>query len=331
MRVTAHLKRMFSGGALILIYFLFISVPWAAPSACQDVAGRGYISVLTINLLFSEIEQRDLRLARIADFVKQQSEQGHPIDVIFLQEVAGGLLEGTDNTSVDLRTLLLARSLNYNLRYTMADGIEGLLSVGDAILTRCRIKSLFTMTLPVESEEVFDDFQIPLPRKAIMVSIIVPGFGNINVYDTHLCSGCTGSERLQQAKVLMAFVKAVEKKLPGDNPIILGGDFNTDLNIQDNLPVYNLITGNGFLDAYAAFNKCPVCCTPPSDLSGCTLALPGNPFAFDLITNQPEVPARIDYIFVKGVGPVLDSQVVFKGDSHWVSDHSGVLSRVELP
>ena len=331
MKSTLHLIRVFVGTAVILFFLLPIFSAWSAPSACPDVASRGYINVLTINLLFSEIEDRDLRLTRIADFVKQEAQQGNPIDVILLQEVAGGILEDTTNSSFDLLKLFLARSLNYNLRYTMANGISRLLSVGNSILTRCGIKSAFAMTLPAESEEVFEDFQISLKRKAIMVSIIVPGFGNISIYDTHLCAGCSGSERLQQAQFLMGYMRVVEKKLPGENPIILGGDFNTDLNIPDNVPVYNLVTGSGFVDTYAANNKCTVCCTPPSDVSGCTFAVPGNPFAFDLITHEPEVPARIDYIFAKGFGAVLKSEVVFKGDSLRVSDHSGVLSQISLP
>ncbi len=315
----------------VTLFFLFpIFSAWSAPSVCLDVSSRGYINVLTINLLFSEIDDRDLRLARIADFVKQEAQQGNPVDVILLQEVAGGILEDTTNSSIDLWKLLHTRSLNYNLRYTMANGVSRLLSVGNSILTRCGIKSASSKTLPEESEEVFEDIQISLKRKAIMVSIIVPGFGTISIYDTHLCAGCTGSERLQQAQVLMAYVRAVEKKLPGENPIILGGDFNTDLNIPDNVPVYNLVTGSGFVDTYAAYNICTVCCAP-SDVSGCTFAVPGNPFAFDLITNEPEVPARIDYIFAKGFGAILKSEVIFKDDSLWVSDHSGVLSQIGLP
>jgi maltose 6'-phosphate phosphatase len=322
--------RLFYGLAVFFLAFLFLSSAWSAPSTCPDVTDRGYVTVLTVNLLFSEVEERNLRLARIANFVQQEAQQGNPIDVILLQEAAGGILEDTSNSSVDLRTLLLERSLNYNLRYVMANGISRLLSVGNSILTRCSIKSASSITLPVESEEIFGDLQIPLRRKALVVRIDVPGFGKINVYDIHLCASCSGSERLQQAQVLMRFITALERMLRGDNPLILGGDFNTDLNVPDNVPVYNLVIGAGFVDTYAT-EGCTVCCTPPSDLSGCTFALPGNPYAVDPFTNEPEAPARIDYIFTKGFGPVLESQVVFKGDSLWVSDHSGVLSRVTLP
>ena len=331
MKASLNSKKVHVGVAVLAFSLLLVSPAWSAKALCPDVPARGYINVLTINLLFSEIEDRELRLKRIANFVAQETQQGNPIDIILLQEVVGGAIEGTDNSSLDLKTLLAAKKIPYNFRFTMVNGLPGILSVGNSILSRCEIKSTLTMTLPFESEEVFQGLDVPLKRKVIMVRIDVPGFGRIDVYDTHLCSGCSGSERLQQAKVLMKFVQSTENRISGENPVILGGDFNTDLNLPGNPPVYNLVTGNGFVDTYAAFNGCSACCTPPGDVSGCTFAVPGDPYASDLITHQTESPQRIDYIFVKGFNAVLGSEVPFKGDSLWVSDHSGVLSRISLP
>ncbi len=324
---------------LVVFGLLFFPIFRAESNAavCRDVNARGQISVLTINLLFSEINERNLRLGRIANFVAHEAlDEGLPVDVILLQEVVGGALSKTVNSSLDLQKLLAALGLSYNLRYTMANGIPGLLTVGNSILSRCGIDFILTKTLPFESEEVFAGLQIPLKRKAIMARINVPGFGKINVYDTHLCSGCSGSERLQQAQVLVGFIQSAESLIPGKNPIILGGDFNTDLNMDDDMDVYDLITSKGFVDTYASFNNCEACCTPYSDPTGCTFAVPRNPFAFDPFTHQPEgPPQRIDYIFGKGLGNIIGSEVVFKGeildgDPLWVSDHSGVLSRIKL-
>ncbi len=331
MKASLNSKKVHVGVAVLAFSLLFVSPAWSGKAVCPDVSARGYINVLTINLLFSEIEDRELRLKRIADFVTQETQQGNPVDIILLQEVVGGTLAGTENSSLDLKGLLATKKIPYNLRFTMVNGLHGILSEGNSILSRCEIKSTLTKTLPFESEEVFEGIDIPLKGKVIMVRIDVPGFGRVNVYNTHLCSGCSGSKRLQQAKVLMKFVKSTENLISGENPIILGGDFNTDLNIPGNPPVYNLVTSNGFVDTYAAVNGCSVCCTPPSDVSGCTFAVPGDPFAFDLIAHQTESPQRIDYIFAKGFNAVLGSEVVFKGRSLWVSDHSGVLSQISLP
>jgi maltose 6'-phosphate phosphatase len=328
MRSFIRIRKLVVGGfGGLLLLALNCSWAWAG-AQCFDVSGRGHLRVLTLNLLFSEIEQREIRLERIVDFIAQEAE---PIDVILTQEVVGGALAKTVNSSLDLKRLLSDRGLDYNLNYTMANGIPGLLSVGNSILSRCEVAFTLSKTLPFESEVAFDNFEIPLKRKVIMARIDVPHFGKIDVYDTHLCSGCTGSERLQQAQVLMEFMQDAEKLISGKNPVILGGDLNTDLNVTDNHPVYDLITGQGFIDSYAeTHTDCPDCCLG-NDLSGCTFAVPGNPFALDLFTHLPEGPQRIDYIFVNGLD-VEDSEVVFNSptNGNWVSDHSGVLSSLKI-
>jgi maltose 6'-phosphate phosphatase len=52
---------------------------------CLDVVNRGMLNVLTINILFSEIENRNTRLDRIAQFVKSQFEAANPVDVILFK------------------------------------------------------------------------------------------------------------------------------------------------------------------------------------------------------------------------------------------------------
>ncbi len=74
---------------------------------------------------------------------------------------------------------------------------------------------------------------------------------------------------------------------------------------------------------------CSSCCDDPSD-KGCTYGVDGNPYAINFFTGKPENASRIDYIFIKGKNVLAgDSDVVFKS-SPWVSDHSGVLTRVLL-
>jgi len=305
----------------------------ALSSARQAEGSDSVLNVMTINLLFSEVENRDMRLETIADFVENFDE---PIDLILLQEVAGGTLFKTVNSALDLKNKLAAKDLNYNLSYRMANGLPGLAAVGNAILSRHEI--LFTMatTLPFESEEIFEGVEIPLKRKAMMSRINVPGFGKINVYNTHLCAYCDPQERLEQTKVLINFVKTVEWLIPGSNPIILGGDFN----IPDALigtgfaPEYDLITGNGFIDSYAAYNECvgnQCCDADDSVITGCTFAVEGNPYAFNLFTGEREEIVRIDYIFLKNGCKIQNSGVIFNLNPFWVSDHSALLTKILLP
>ncbi|OGL43473.1 MAG: hypothetical protein A2161_15830 [Candidatus Schekmanbacteria bacterium RBG_13_48_7] len=299
-------------------------------SQCDDVANRGHINVLTINLLFSELQERNTRLQRIADFAEQQYRSGEPVDLILLQEVIGGPLAGTINASTDLKNMLARKRLGYNLRYRIANGVPGLATVGNAILSRCEVLFSLAQDLPFVSEEVFQDVSITLKRKVIMIYIKVPHYGRLSVYDTHLCAYCNPDDRFIQTEVLLDFVNSVENFVPGANPVILGGDFNSNVKVPEELPVYNLVTtGNGFIDTYAVFNGCFDCCNPP-DISGCTYAIPGNPFAFDLFTGLPGDTVRIDYIFSRDLGSVLNSVVVFNTAPDWVSDHSGVLTSINL-
>jgi maltose 6'-phosphate phosphatase len=73
---------------------------------CADVAQRGVLNVLTLNLLSSEVHDRTARLERIATLVRSQFEAGQLVDVLLLQEAAGGFLVDTENSAQDLQAIL---------------------------------------------------------------------------------------------------------------------------------------------------------------------------------------------------------------------------------
>ena len=316
-----------------VIFILGVIASFVPVSPTHAEGGDRELNVMTINLLFSEVEDRDMRLNTIADFIKTC---GETVDLILLQEVVGGALSKTINSALDLKNKLTAENLDYNLSYRMANGLPGLLTVGNAILSVHEIRYTLATTLPFESEEIFRGVEIPLRRKVMMSRIDVPGFGKINVYNTHLCAYCDPQERLEQTRVLMKFIKNVEALIPGSNSIILGGDFNiVDALIGTELaPEYELITSNGFTDSYAYYYACDnnrCCDARDSFATGCTFAVEDNPYAFNFFTGQPEETVRIDYIFLKNGPQVLDSKVVFNPNPDWVSDHSAVLTKIALP
>lgn len=311
----------------LLVLLANFSLVWSWQAQCTDVAARGYLNVLTINLLFSEVKDREIRLENITNFIAGQAEKGDPVDIILLQEVVGGPLSGTINSSLDLKRLLAKKGMKYNLSYRLANGLPGILTVGNAILSRCRIIFTISKTLPFVSEEPFEDFEIPLKRKVMMSRIKIPNFGKINIYNTHLCAFCDPTERLQQTQVLLDFIRTVGKSIWwNENPVILGGDFNINLNITEEREAYDQIVDFGFIDTYSIANGCYSCCSDEEGYLGCTYAVLGNPYSGE------EESKRIDYIFVKGEGlDIADSIVVFNTDPDWVSDHSGVLSKISLP
>jgi maltose 6'-phosphate phosphatase len=296
---------------------------------CDDVIHRGdsgHLNLMTLNLLFSEFTDREERLETIADFIAKNDE---PIDVILLQEAVGGLLSGTENSSLDLKHLLAERGLFYNHSFRIENGLKHIFSEGNAILSRCEILSTFHQSLPYVREVFLDGFEIPLKRIVMESRIHIPDWGDMNVYHTHLCAYCSPKERLDQTEILMGFIENIENELQEGSPMILGGDFNIDLNLPEDFPSYQLITQSGWIDTYTYDHRCISCCTSPTD-SGCTFAVEGNPYAINPITGQPEKAARVDYVFMKGEKISPGGSTVVFNSAPWVSDHSGVLTRINL-
>jgi maltose 6'-phosphate phosphatase len=305
---------------LLVVLTLLLLLPAGAAARAGDTCGTGgYLKIMTLNLLFLEVQHRDERLAAIADYMLVDD-----VDVVLLQEVVGGALSGTFNSALDLKTLLAEGGGDYDLSYRMANGLPGLLTVGNAILSRCPIRYTVARRLPFVSEVLLPNgIEIPLKRKVMMSRIKVGRWKSINVYNTHLCAFCSPEGRLSQVAVASDFVKDVEALIPGRNPIIFGGD----LNAQSDSGEYAAFTdGLGLLDTYAAVNSPldPMQCDPTFD---CTFDTGGDDYD-NPYTDDP--PVRIDYIFTRGLEP-FESAVVFNGPDGFVSDHSAVVTWVEKP
>jgi maltose 6'-phosphate phosphatase len=293
---------------------------------CGDVASREHLNVLTINLLFSEIETRNQRLDAIAEFAA-----GTPVDVILLQEVVGGSLVDTANSALELQEKLRARGGEYNLHTAFEVGLPELLVVANGVLSRCEIDVKMVKRLPWASELEFQGRDVKLPRNVMMTRLNIPNFGKLNVYNTHLCANCAADELDAQLDVLLTFIGEVEDFFPQDNPVILGGDFNIDrfrTNPFEQGPFYDRIIDADFTDAYAEDRTLEDLCED-ADLADthCTVGVSS------LDVGDPG--RRIDYIFIKDVDDVRESRVVFNTlvdpSQSTVSDHAGVFISVELP
>ena len=313
----------------------------ARAAACNDLDDRGYAQILTLNLLFSEFEQRDVRFQAIATFLAGLAD---PVDFILLQEVVGGALAGTDNSAADLREVLeVTTGEDYELRTVFETGLPGVLTNSNAILSRCDIRFHFARFLPPSSETFeFGDLTIPVTRNVMMVRVKVPGFGRLNLYNTHLCAGdCTVPELAEQAEAATDFVKDVERFFSffRRRPHILGGDFNQDNFRGSSAPgvfgpelfIYDrIVSGEDFRDLYADAIGLPLnqlCENEAAADEHCTVGVS---------TLDGNNARRIDYLFARGFGPVIDGRVIFNnevdgGIGPGVSDHAGVLVRVNLP
>ena len=324
-------SKLFKPGVLLVAFLFFLPQNLAAlggnkAAQSSHLASRDRLNILTINLLFSETETRDDRLKTIAGWVAD-----HGVDVVLLQEVVGGFLADTDNSAEDLQGILLEEhGLRYHLRTAFETGVEGLLSVGNATLSRWEVELSVVENLPKASELEWNGIRIKLRRNVLMLRLKIPDVGPIHVYNTHLCAGCTIGEQQAQVEELLSDMENTESSIEGVNSIILGGDFNIDRykNNQGERFLYEKITSGGFIDAYAAAvsDTLDTLCED-EDLADehCTVGVS------NLNGNNAR---RIDYIFSKGVGEVIEGRVVFNttltGDPT-VSDHAAVFTVFNLP
>ena len=294
-------------------------------ASCPDIGESGQLNVLTINLLFSEIETRDERLASIAQFVADNR-----VDFVLLQEVVGGELVRTENSALDLQDFLADNhSLTFDSRTAFETGIPGLLTVANAVLSRCDILDQRVQRLPKTSELEIGGQTFPLFRNVTMTRLDLPDVGNVSVYNTHLCARCTVPERSEQLDVLLQFVDEAEAMTPSGIASVVGGDLNIDI-FRDGAearPLYDRILEAGFVDTAADGRTLGELCEDrraPDE--HCTVGVS------DL--NGPNA-RRIDYLFARGFGDVLSSRVAFNPlvdpEQPTVSDHAGVFSSIALP
>ena len=306
-------------------------------------AGERIFKLLTLNLLFSEPSTSpssagEARFDSIAKFILQEN-----IDCVLCQEVVGGKLAQELglvemlNGSLELKSKL---GDDYKLRYRLANGVPFVLSVGNAILFKKPVKIKWTVarTLPFAYEITLHGIDIKLRRRIMGCLLDAPDFGRLLLFNVHLCAACPTDQRQAQINKALKFIKTVRtivRWFYGKVPCVFGGDFNiqdvSKGSLESAADEYNLITGAGFIDAYAETNECVFqtdCCIPDDDPltvePGCTFAVDDNQFE-----NDPQQTSRIDYFFLQEL-TAKSAYVVFNRDrGPFVSDHSGLV--VEMP
>ncbi len=294
-----------------------------ARAACPDLAERGSLRILTLNLHFSAIRERDRRLRVIADFVAAEA-----IDVVLLQEVAAGLLVRSRGTALELQDLLRDRhGLVLDERSAVEDGVPGLLTVANAVLSRCRVLDERTVALPEIAELELLGFRFRLGRNVLAVRLLVPRIGEIDVFDTHLCARCTAGERRRQLEAALAFIEKSDRE--GERPVIFGGDLNLDLERDGGAEkaLHALIEATGLRDTATLKGEAAdrLCAQPEKPDRYCTVGVA-----------EPIRPQsrRIDYLFARGLGAIAGYRTVFNPridqGQPAVSNHAGVMAELML-
>ncbi len=307
--------------------------PGTGDAQCADVAEKGYINVLTINLLFSEIDDRNDRLKAIAQFAAKTD-----VDVFLLQEVVNGVLVKTDNSARDLRDILRRKhDLNYNIQSAFEIGLPGLLSVANAVLSRCEILYSLVQRLPRTPELEFRGQVFEVSRNVLLSRLDIPEYGKLNIYNTHLCADCEEFERAEQIDVMLKFINSLEENTGEKYPTVLGGDFNFDRFRGSGKQrfQYDKVVNAGFIDAYAEY----IISTSNGQETLDTLCENKDNADDHCTTGVSELNGsrsrRKDYIFAKGFADVSLGKVVFNtlvnAEEPTVSDHAAVYVRLALP
>lgn len=299
---------------------------WERDAHSDDSIAKETIRILTVNLLFSEIIERDNRLRAIANWVSNNA-----VDVLLFQEVIEGPLALTSNSAEDLQSILSETyGLNYYLYTKTETAVPNLLNVGNSILSRHKIETQAVGRLSkATEEEIFGIYQFELVRNVVMIAFKMGDFPMIHVFNTHLCAGCESDEHEVQLDELLSFITNLESHDGDVNPVILGGDFNIDRINKGDVErlLYEKILSAGFVDAYAAAANEQLnflCEDEDSPDLHCTIG------ASDLSDGKAR---RIDYIFIKGFHDVSESKVVFNSvltDDPSVSDHSAVFTVLNM-
>ncbi|MEW6659596.1 MAG: endonuclease/exonuclease/phosphatase family protein [Thermodesulfobacteriota bacterium] len=315
------MKKFFSGGSLLFLLLLgSLSLPVSADFqnlAQQPQESQASIKILTLNVMQQASEARAARFQRIVDFLAAA-----PVHLLALQELSGGPYDTppTQDSGADLAAMLAAAGWQYGY-YTEANwGYPPYLVFKVGILPRYTMTATAAASTGTPTDLPGPDF--PGRKNVVMAQVNIPGFGRINLYSVHIYTpSVEGIE--PQIDNLMAFVNRVDAENPAVASLV-AGDMNFSIN--ESPAAYQKFLDQGFIDSYAGANGFadPQNCCTPSNTGGCTVGVPGNPFA------SIGSPSRIDFLFVRGKGVRLkQSQVVFNGvNQDFVSDHCAVLTEI---
>lgn len=188
----------------------------AVPPAC-DSAGT-CLSVLTWNTKHRDVP---IQLAAVAEEFKRTFSKQQP-DFILLQEVVFDrpASKGQDNTAA-----ALAEQIGYQVRGEARDGgAEGV-----AILSRHPFEYFDHLHITARDALLSGGF----PRVSVMGEFNMPGVGRVRVVNLHLTQRLSQSDiRRQQLQETLDWMARREKEVKAD-VIILGGDFNCEIDAPE--------------------------------------------------------------------------------------------------
>jgi len=257
--------------------------------ASQAPVSAGTIDTLTVVTLNLWHDQHDW--PRRLSVILAEMRRLRP-DVLCLQEVL-------QNPQLPNQAETLGDSLGYQVHFASVDGPASPKRYGNAVLTPHRVLASGSRNLaPADDYRCVAHVRFEWRGRAI------------DAYSTHLHHLPQGGAiRATQIRHLLAYADSTR----GDGPVVLAGDFNTELETPEMKPV----TAR-HQDAFRAIHP---------KASRTEAATFNSRFGFD--------PGAIDHIFVERRGKAaltpVACDVIFRSvgpDSVWASDHFGVVAKL---
>jgi endonuclease/exonuclease/phosphatase family metal-dependent hydrolase len=240
---------------------------------------------------------------------------GFGIPVVLHQDFMATLL--TELGSRGLNYLMVAR--NTNVQATPLPGLslidhDALLIDASRVTASNVVEQNFTLNIGVIAPGV------EIKRGWVAADVTLDGV-SYRVANTHLESGSAGGLDQLRAAQGLELVTSL-----GSAPAIMLGDFN---DVPGSL-MYQVIAGAGFTDAWSALHP------DEPGLTCCHLA--------NLANESPIFDQRIDYVFARGIGRLIDGRGIIirvgasrkdriPGPAHpiWPSDHAGLVASLLIP
>jgi endonuclease/exonuclease/phosphatase family metal-dependent hydrolase len=312
---------LFSCSLFLLVFLVVPAVADFNNLSNQPPESQVSVKILTLNVMQRASESRTSRFQRIVNFLATE-----PVHLLALQELSGGSVDSpaTQDSGADLANMLAAAGLQYGYYteanwydwYAIQNSFYVYFKVGVLPRYNMLVTAAFSTGTPTDGKPLASR------KNVVMCGVDIPGFGRVNLYSVHIYAPAVETAATQIDN-LMQFVDATDAQHPAVASIV-AGDLN--FSISWDPAAYQKLLDHGFIDSYAA-THCPTnpadCCG--QDTSGCTFAVPGNPFS-----DPGAAPSRIDHLFVRGSGLHLEqSKVLFNGvNEDFVSDHSAVLTEI---
>jgi endonuclease/exonuclease/phosphatase family metal-dependent hydrolase len=249
-----------------------------------------HLNMLTWNIRHGLGNDGNVDLPRIVSIIQDLDP-----DIIALQEVDVDWERSgrTDQPREIAHALQMESCFGPNLTQLTSEAHQ---HYGTMILSRYPIQNWTNTPLPQRAEWE--------PRGLLEAHILVPGVGNVVIFNTHLHVGDTLDgvmQRRSQAKCIANRVQSM------DEPIVLAGDFNAQPGTDDLAPIEAVLA-----DAWRAAGS-----------SGEEFTIP----------TRPHGPgdARIDAIFMSRSFRVADCYPIVTVKTRLASDHYPVLARLCVP